>query len=189
MRCFRAIRLLQLYIDEQLTLDQKRSLEFHLFSCMDCRHELHLLKEIDAALKNVEQVYESPNLTENIMQRIAHSECEKKRELIEQPAPVVWYPSLREFFVAVLLATSATWGIFLTQLALCSSLPFANGHDTISSLWLNLWNSLSSMNANTLMLCLWVGGTAIGVWITLALAGAEMRNAWLHAVMQRLPSW
>src|SRR6266496_614129 len=38
-----------------------------------------------------------------------------------------------------------------------------------------------------LFLVLWVGGTIIGVWITLALAGTEIRSRWLKAMMDRLP--
>jgi hypothetical protein len=39
------------------------------------------------------------------------------------------------------------------------------------------------------MLFFWVIGTALGVWITLVLAGSEMRNMWLKAMMDRLPVW
>jgi hypothetical protein len=39
------------------------------------------------------------------------------------------------------------------------------------------------------MLVFWVLGTVLGVWITLALAGNEVRSQWLKAMLDRLPVW
>ncbi len=51
----------------------------------------------------------------------------------------------------------------------------------------NTLNMLINENMGTLMLALWVVGTLLGVCITLALAGNEMRTEWFKAMMDRLP--
>jgi hypothetical protein len=67
MNCSKATRLLQLYLDEQLSLDQMRPLEAHLFSCPTCRQELRLLEEVTIALTDEEPVYEPADFTANVM--------------------------------------------------------------------------------------------------------------------------
>jgi hypothetical protein len=46
---------------------------------------------------------------------------------------------------------------------------------------------LTSIDANTLIVALWIVGTLLGVCITLAVAGSEMRTQWFKAMMERLP--
>lgn len=189
MHCFKATRLLQLYLDKQLSLEQMRPLEAHLFCCPACRQELRLLEEIESALKDEEPVYEPADFTSSLMWRIAQSEQEKRVALLTQPKAVAFRLSLREFLSAILLATFATCGIILGQPSLRATLPIANGHDELSLAWMTIWHSLPGMSSNTLLLCFWVGGTLLGVWITLALAGAEMRSQWFRAMIERLPVW
>ena len=100
MHCFKATRLLKLYVDKQLSLDQMRSLEAHLFSCPTCRQELRLLEEVEAALTDQELVYEPTDFTSNLMRRITRSEQEKKIALLAQPKVASWRLSLRELFAA-----------------------------------------------------------------------------------------
>ena len=190
MHCFKATRLLQLYVDKQLPLDQKmRLLEAHLSSCSACRQELLFLEVIEAALTDPEPVYEPADLTFNVMRRIARSEQEKKIALLARPKAASLRLSLREFLTAISLATFATCGIILGQPSLRTALPIANGHDELSLAWMNIWGSLTSINSDTLLLCIWVLGTLLGIWITLALAGSEMRSQWFQAVIDRLPVW
>jgi hypothetical protein len=189
MRCFKATRLLQLYLDEQLSLEQIRPLEAHLFSCPTCRQELYFLEEIASTLRNEERVHEPADLTARVMRRIAQSEQEKKRALLTQPKSVPLRPSLREFLIAVVLTAFATCAVILSQPSLRATLPIANGHDEISLVWMNLWRSLLSMDNGTVLLCFWIVGALLAVWIMLALAGAERRSQWLRAMMERLPVW
>src|SRR5690349_5336663 len=139
MHCSKATRLLQLYVDKQLSLEQMRSLEAHLFSCPACGQELHLLEEVEAALTDQELVYEPADLTATVMQRIARSEREKQMALLAQPESAPLRLSLRELLAAILLATFATFGIILGQPSLRSTLPIANGHDKLSLVWMNMW--------------------------------------------------
>jgi len=189
MNCSKATRLLQLYMDKQLSLEQMRPLEAHLFSCPVCRQELRLLEEIESVLKDEEPIYEPSDFTSNVMWRITKSEQEKKIALLAQPKSVSFRPSLRELLIAVLLATFATCGIILGQPSLRAVLPIANGHDGLSVAWITMWHSLLGINSSTLLLYFWIGGTLLGVWITLVLAGAEMRSQWFRAMIERLPVW
>jgi hypothetical protein len=189
MHCFKATRLLQLYVDKQLSHDQMRSLEAHLFSCPSCRHNLHLLEEIGFALKTEDPVYEPADLTSNVMWRIARSEQEKQMALLSQPKSTPLRLSVRELLAAILLATFATCGIILGQPSLRAGLPIANGHDELSLVWMNMRGLLPSINSATLLFCFWIVGTLLGIWITLALAGSEMRSQWLQAMIDRLPVW
>jgi hypothetical protein len=98
-------------------------------------------------------------------------------------------PSLRELLTAILLATFATCGIILNQPTLRTLFPIGNGHSGLALLFMHILSFLLSVNSDTLLLFFWVIGTILGVWITLALAGAEMRNQWFRAMIDRLPVW
>jgi len=184
MHCSKAVQQLQLYIDKQLTLEQMRVLELHLSTCVTCQNELFVLEQIEQALQKIEQITEPANLTANIMRRVA---CSPQRS--EKSAFALFRPSLRELLAAVLLATITTFGVILAQPSLRMLLPIANGHDTLSRVFLNVSHTLITMDSQTLMLSFWIVGTVLGVWITLALAGDEMRTEWFKAVMDRLPVW
>ena len=97
--------------------------------------------------------------------------------------------SLQELATVVLLATVAMLGITLGQPSLRAALPIANGYDSFSLFCIHLWDEIISINSGTLMLAFWVFGTLLGIWITLTLVGADMRNAWFRAVLDRLPVW
>ncbi len=181
MRCSAASKQLQLYIDKQLTVQQVRQLETHLTTCRTCQEDLLLLEKVASSLRELPPVAEPANLTIQIMQRVAMTP-QKPRERYS-----LLRPSLLEALAVVLLATITTLGIIWQQPTLRAVLPFANGHDPISQSFANTLNMLINENMGTLMLALWVVGTLLGVCITLALAGNEMRTEWFKAMMDRLP--
>ncbi|GCE25863.1 hypothetical protein KDA_13470 [Dictyobacter alpinus] len=186
MHCAKATHQLQLYLDKQLTLAQTRALETHLSTCRSCCREYFLLEEIEQSLQHMEMVAEPANLTVNIMQKVAISSQQvrtQKREV--HPLRL----SLSEMIVAIILATITMFVIILNQPATRAGLPIGNGHDPISLFLFSIWNTLVTTNLNTLMACLWVFGTLLGVWITLAVAGSDMRDQWYRAVVDRLPVW
>ena len=189
MHCSKATQLLQLYVDKQLSIGEMRPLEAHLFSCQACRQELRQLEEIVTAFTNEEVVYEPADFTANVMWQITRYEQEKQVAALTQQQAAPLRLSLRELLTAILLATIATCGIILGQPSLRETLPIANGHDKLSVVWMNIWGSLLGINSGTLLLCIWVIGTLLGIWITLALAGSEMRSQWFHAVIDRLSVW
>lgn len=181
MHCQEAGQQLQLYIDEQLTLDQVRHLEAHIARCAGCREELAVLEEISRQFKMVRMVAEPENMHAQIMQRVAMAPRRSQQPFFP------WHPSLAEWLAAILLATIATLGSILAQPSVRALLPFANGHDSLSIAFMNLVHNLISMNTGTLILVLWVCGTLLGICITLAFAGSELRSRWFKAMMDRLP--
>lgn len=188
MRCTKAAWQLQLYLDQQLSLAEIRALEAHLSTCPACRAELYALEEVTRTLSTMEQVIEPADLATNIMQRVA-LDVQKKEQKVHEAPFVPFRPSLQELLAVVLLATVSTFGLILTQPALRTMLPVANGHDAISLFFIDFMQNLTGMNSVALTLLLWIIGTVIGVWITLALAGDEMRAEWYKAVLDRLPVW
>jgi len=184
MRCSQADQQLQLYIDKQLSLKQVRLLEAHLSTCSTCQQSLLLLEKIDEALQDIYQVAEPPDLTADIMRKVAliPRSSEKRPYMLLRP-------SFSELLAAIVLATLATLAVILGQPSLRAILPFANGHDLLSLTFVNILHMLSNINSGTLMLILWIIGTILGVWITLVVAGNEMRDIWFKAVIDRLPVW
>ncbi len=190
MHCAKASRLIQLYIDKQLKLDQMRALETHLSFCQACRQEFSLFAELACVLQEVDLIAEPADLMMNVMRRVALSEQQAERMRREREVPLVGFrPSWQEWCAAVLLATIAMLGVILVQPSLRATLPIANGYDAFSLFFRHLWSDLVSINSGTLLFACWVVGTLLGVWITLTLVGAEMRSIWLRAVMNRLPVW
>ena len=189
MRCTKATYQLQLYIDHQLTLRQTRVLEAHIASCASCRAELNLLEEVSCGLNTLKFVAEPANMHEQIMQKVALTTARKQLQQREKQAAhfKLFRPSLPEILAAALLATVATLTILLQQPSLRAWLPTANGHDAFSLFYMQVVHMLTSIDSNTLTLALWIVGTLLGVCITLAVAGSEMRNQWLKAMMERLP--
>jgi predicted anti-sigma-YlaC factor YlaD len=168
MHCSKAATQLQLYLDHQLTLNQIRALETHLSACLTCRQELLLLEKINSVLQDIEPIVEPPDLTRNIMRRVALSprkRCEYTYGL--------FHPSLFEIVTVVVLATITTLGIILAQPSLRSILLSANQTASIATSHL-----LGSVSSSTLTWIFWVIGTLLGVGITLVLAGKEIRSSW-----------
>jgi hypothetical protein len=190
MRCTQATYQIQLYIDHQLTLRQIRLLENHLSFCSDCRTELVSLEKIVTELTTFSLVQEPDSLHTQIMQRVALVTAQQQLQ-IEQTrqdkAFSPFRPSLSEILAAVVLATVATLAILLQQPPVDSILPITSSHGLIAHAYSQMVHTLTAIDTNTLTLYLWVGGTFLGICITLACAGTEMRTQWLKAVMQRLP--
>jgi hypothetical protein len=191
MRCSKAERQLQLYIDRRLPLIQLCLLEAHLADCAACREELRLLETITYLLNASHHVSEPGGMHSQIMQRVAISAqhpVNSKATIRSRGKPFSpWRPSLAELLAAILLATVATLGSILEQPSLRAILPIANGHDSLSIAFLHLVHTLTSLDSNTLSLLLWIIGTALGICITLAFAGTEIRTRWFKAMMDRLP--
>lgn len=194
MRCTKAAEQLQLYVDKRLPLEKMRLLELHLSQCDSCQQAFLCFEQIDQTLRTMEMVAEPADLTSRIMQRVAHS-VQQKEVLAQKPLTsevhsyALFQPSLAEWLTTLILATITTLGIILGQPALRAALPIPNGHDAFSHFCIYLWQNLMSVNSNTLMLAFWIVGTILGVWITLLVAGSEMRAVWLKAMTSRLPVW
>ena len=182
MRCAEAVHQLQLYIDSRLTEKQTRALEAHVAGCAACQRELALLEEVAQSVHNLKFVAEPEDLAVRIMQRVALDSRRRRTASFS-----LLRLSLLELLTVILLATIATIGSILAQPSVRTLLPFANGHDAFSLAFMNTLQMLAALNTHALILVCWVIGTILGVCITLALAGDEIRNAWFKAVLERLP--
>jgi hypothetical protein len=188
MRCKKAMHQLQSYIDHQLTFKQTHLLEAHISSCSSCSAELAFLEELACSLNTLHFVAEPANMHEQIMQKVALNAVSKQLSESEKQAPrfSLFRPSLSEMLAAILLATVATLSILLQQPSLRAILPGANGHDILSLFYIQTVHMLTGIDANRLTLALWIVGTILGVCITLAVAGNEMRSQWFKAMWERL---
>lgn len=182
MRCRDAANQLQQYIDHRLTVEQVRALEAHIVQCTSCSYELSLLESVAASLREIAPVTEPEDLTLRIMRKVAVTPQHKKERTY-----IVLRPSLPELIAVVLLATISTLGVMWQQPGLRTMLPIANGHNSLSVAFLGLLHSLTTGNTGLLLLALWVVGALLGVFITLALAGGELRSQLFKAMLERLP--
>ncbi|TMD68728.1 MAG: hypothetical protein E6I91_03835 [Chloroflexi bacterium] len=179
MRCHDARKQLQFYIDDQLTMKQVRELEGHIAQCDACNRELYLLEEITFSLRQLRLIAEPADMTMLIMQRVAISpqrHTDRKFSL--------WRPSVPELVAVVILASISTLGIIWQQPSLRAVLPFAAPLSQTFSYVIHL---LYSGDMGAISLALWVVGTILGIFITLALAGNEIRSQWFKAMLERLP--
>ncbi|MGH2507105.1 MAG: anti-sigma factor family protein [Ktedonobacteraceae bacterium] len=191
MRCTQASEQLQLYLDHQLTLRQTRVLEAHVAGCPACRAELYALEEVASSLHTLKFVAEPADMHAMIMQMVAlnagHKQQQQHLKQMQVTPFSLFRPSLAEMLAASLLATVATLAILLQQPSLRVLLPITDGHDLFSRIVMQVVHTLMSFDANILILALWIVGTILGVCITLAVAGNEMRSQWFKAVVERLP--
>jgi hypothetical protein len=191
MRCTRANPQLQLYIDHQLTLKQTRALEAHISVCSTCHAELNLLEEVACGLNVLKVVPEPANMHEQIMRKVALSAVRTQHERRAREERRVRRASLRpsfsEILAAAVLATVATFAILLQQPYLHSLLPGVTSNDLVSHLYLQTVHLLTGIDTSMLILFIWIVGTILGICITLAAAGAEMRTHWFKAVIEHLP--
>ena len=189
MRCSQAVQQLQLYIDAQLPLERIHPLEVHIADCSTCHNELVVLEEIATALESTEAVMEPANLTQNIMQHVALDVQQRKYAKVRREVYIPLRPSLKEILAAIVLATVTMIGILLAQPALRANLPFANVLARVAQTVISTTQFLATTNSGTLNAVIWILGTLLGVCITLALAGDEMRGEWFKAISHKLPVW
>lgn len=206
MHCVHAKKKLQLYIDNRLSLHELRALENHLASCTSCYQDLTLLETVSDTLASFPPVIEPADLTANIMRRVAQDvEARERRARDEQiqrqqmkrhellrlinQSYALFKLSLQELLAVLLLASVTMLGIILTLPSLRSVLPFMNRQGPISHAIFSLLHALSVVDSDTLTWAFWILGTLLGISITLALAGNEVRRSWFKAMTDRLPVW
>lgn len=184
MRCQKASKQLQLYLDNRLTIDQTRALEAHVSNCAACLEELKILEEFIYDLHTFKVIAEPDDLNAQIMRRVAVAASQRAMPASRYS---LWRPTLLEILIAVILATIATLGTILQQPSIRALLPIANGHDALSLAFLHSLHLLITIDSNTLILAFWIVGTILGICITLILVGSEMRTQLFKAMMERLP--
>ena len=71
VECKQIKKLLQLYIDNDLTSYEKQMVEGHLKGCFACRTELNALSSTVKMLKSFPKISPPPDFTEKVMSRIS----------------------------------------------------------------------------------------------------------------------
>lgn len=191
--CARAQRHLQLYLDGRLSLLSTRALERHLATCPACRAELVALEEVIAQLHSLGQITEPAWLGQAIMQRIASATVQPPRELPagvpESARQMTGSPfsrlTRRDVLLAFALATLVMVSFVLLQPALRDAL-LVDTNPLVAPL-LQTFQALFSMHGGVLALMGWGLSILLGIWITLALAGSEIRAFWRQRLRERLP--
>lgn len=89
MDCQNVYKLMNRYIDGEITQEEERVLEFHLERCRDCQIEFGQLKELDILLNSLEP---SRNFTTTVIQQIQ----EKKRSKFKR-----WLPKTKKGWLGV----------------------------------------------------------------------------------------
>ena len=193
MTCSRAQRLLQLYIDHRLGFSQTRSLERHLASCANCRAEWMLLEDIDAGIHSLSSVAEPAWLTDAIMTRVAATTAQPSEELTLEARKLrqrtiqgtSFHLTIQDLALSSILATIVVMGFVLFQPGLRGAL--AQSVNPLLSTVLQAAQFLISPNAGIFGLIVWLLWVALGISITLFLAGSEVRSHWRQRIRGWLP--
>lgn len=194
MTCSQAQEWMQLYLDHRLSLPRIRALEHHMERCEQCRAEWMLLEDVAAGIHSLEHVLEPAGLTEAVMSRIAAATAQppvetpaalqrqKQRPLRAAP----FHLAARDVILSTILATLVVLSFVLAQPPL---------RDTLSTLvnpaiaaGLGVLQALFSPNDGLVPFWLvWALWVALGISITLFVAGSEIRSLWRQRLRERLP--
>lgn len=99
MECQDVYKLMNRYIDQEITAEEEKVLEFHLGRCKDCQKEFSRLKEMNEILNTLEP---SHDFTVNVMARIKKERVSLYRR---------WLPKSRTGRIAV--AAAILFGVLL----------------------------------------------------------------------------
>ncbi len=193
MTCSRAQRLLQLYLDQRLSLPRMRALERHLTHCATCRAEWMLLEDILAGIHSLHNIADPPWLTEAIMARVAETTARPPEEpdielpKLRQPPShrTPFRPTMQDLILSSMLATIVVISFVLFQPELRNIL--VNSVNPLLGPVLAGLQVLISPNAGIIGLLVWLLWICLGIGITLILAGSEVRSHWRQRIRERLP--
>jgi anti-sigma factor RsiW len=193
MMCSRAQQLLQLYIDHRLGFTQTRALERHLTRCDTCRAEWMLLEDIGNGIHSLNNVTEPVWLTDAIMARVAASTAQPLEELPLEARKLrqhsiqraSFHVTIQDLALSSLLATVVVIGFVLFQPGLREAL--AQSVNPLLSTVLEGVQFLISSNAGIMSLLVWLLWVALGISITVFLAGSEVRSHWRQRIRGWLP--
>ena len=178
MSCARIQSWMQLYLDGRLDLRRLPLLERHLMDCPACRAELDQMEAICQAAALVD-TREPDGLTEAILSRVALVEARRHAQVRTRRA---FAPGWGDAVLAALLATLATALLLALQAPLRR--PFLAALNQALDLAHRGFAQVAGGSPGWLAWVVWVG---VGVLLTLAFAGAEVRANWRRTLLARLP--
>jgi len=176
MKCTRASRLIQLYVDGRLAPHVLAPLEEHLASCAACRAELEALEAVCATLTDVPMEPEPQNITALVLTRVATYEAQQARER-ERQFSLRWEDTL----LAALLASVATLCFVLLDPALRTAFPAAFSHAFPALVAL-----LAAPGPDSIAWIAWIVWVAAGLGLAIWFAGAEARATWRRSIAERI---
>jgi anti-sigma factor RsiW len=192
--CTQAQEWMQLYLDHRLSLARIRALERHMEGCKQCRAEWMLLEDVVAGVHSLGHIVEPAGLTDAVMARIAAATAQppvetptafqrpKQRPLRAAP----FHLAARDVILSTILATLVVLTFVLAQPTLRNAVG-TQVNPAIAA-GLSLFQALFSPNDGLVPFWLgWALWVALGIAITLFVAGSEIRSLWRQRIRERLP--
>lgn len=179
MKCARAQKWLNLYVDGRLDTRRLPPLEDHVHRCAACRSELELLETISDVLSDFQPTAEPAGLTERILARVAAFEALRVAPPARQFS-LHWADGL----LAALLATLTTLLFILFDPPLRATLP-----RDISRAFPGLVSALTSSGPGSIAWVAWIVWVLAGLMLAIWFAGAEVRSLWRRSLSQHIPQF
>ncbi len=95
--------LLHLYIDEELSKDEKRELDRHLENCDSCRNELQELLQTNSLLVGMAEVEPSDGFSRAFWEKVDAHEEKNKQGFITSFFEILWRPRFAAAAMLVLI--------------------------------------------------------------------------------------
>ena len=176
MKCTQAEQWLQLYVDNRLDARRLALLERHIELCATCQEDFVLLELVTRAVAAPIPVREPEGLAESVMRRVAAMEAQRAS------VRGVFEPGWVDAMLAAILATLVTIGFLIFQPALRLSLS-----DALTQALLTINHAAIAALGDSPGWLAWSVGIGLGLLLTLAFAGGEVRATWRRNLMTRLP--
>ncbi len=192
--CTQAQEWMQLYLDHRLSLARIRALERHMEDCKQCHAEWMLLEDVVAGVHSLEHIVEPAGLTDAVMARIAAATAQPPVETLAAPQrqkqrplrPAPFHLAARDVILSTILATLVVLTFVLAQPTLRDAVG-TQVNPAIAA-GLSLFQTLFSPNDGLVPFWLgWALWVALGIAITLFVAGSEIRSLWRQRIRERLP--
>jgi hypothetical protein len=202
MQCAHTRKLIQLYLDDRMSLSQMEELRRHLVDCAACREELSALVSLRAAIVETDMTLDlmpagapdPADLTEAIMRRVAAYEASKieaqeaskasKAAALERRSEF-----LPDFVPAWVGPRAIAVGVALVALLVTALLPGGWGAVamTLSRDLDGAVGALLSPGPDQVLWAVWLGGGLVALLAVVWFARADASSEWRRAISERLP--
>jgi anti-sigma factor RsiW len=184
MKCARASKLIQLYVDDRLSQAKADELQRHLSACAGCREELASLLSLRETIVATDLAPEPADLTDAIMRRIAAAEARKaearKAEALERrpeflPAWVGWRSIGVSAVLVALLVTALLPGGWIVVV------------NTLSRDLAGVINALLEPGPDQVTWAVWLAGGLVTLVVVVWFMRTDASSQWRRAISERFP--